>query len=140
IGTSNLQASRAVAQARPSVAFQCLNRHEQPSSGQGYQTLEADRQVSMPQSARATFKPGNPDLEGIVRKFQCLNRHEQPSSFNPRYGGCAEKQFQCLNRPEQPSTASRSGWEVPGQGFNASIGTSNLQARSARLSRQTGKE
>src|SRR5581483_8309641 len=85
--------------------FQCLNRHEQPSSlirkGREFVLLG----VSMPQSARPTFKQiivaenagdddgfnasiGTSNLQAIRQStmpgrwslFQCLNRHEQPSS------------------------------------------------------------
>ncbi len=62
--------------------------------------------VSMPQSARATFKPGLPGSSASREPFQCLNRHEQPSS---RASGLCLRLpllFQCLNRHEQPSSRS----------------------------------
>ncbi len=85
----------------------------------------------MPQSARATFK-----LRKITRgraqwpEFQCLNRHEQPSSTSsPPEASGKSRRFQCLNRHEQPSSSAKAaGQTLGGQRFNASIGTSNLQA------------
>src|SRR5581483_8530712 len=82
IGTSNLQASSRVDPSKRicnvsmpqsaratfkqlqaeryhtgSWGFQCLNRHEQPSSHSHRHEQYARTNVSMPQSARATFKP-----------------------------------------------------------------------------------
>ncbi len=109
--------------------FQCLNRHEQPSSH------------------------ARPTQPGTGRAFQCLNRHEQPSSrgdndriparwdgFNASIGTSnlqarpraarrrGWQEFQCLNRHEQPSSQTLTTIGNALAGFNASIGTSNLQA------------
>src|SRR5581483_9355177 len=87
------------------LAFQCLNRHEQPSSN------------------------ASSAAENAWSRFQCLNRHEQPSSGSTRhkYAELAAM-FQCLNRHEQPSSMIRPGFVGQIDRFNASIGTSNLQA------------
>src|SRR5581483_7935534 len=115
--------------------------------------LRVDRSVSMPQSARATFKQGLIEWQGVGRKFQCLNRHEQPSSrllrsktrvlaavsmpqsaratFKrqpTRLAHYSSGSFQCLNRHEQPSSLCATRRVCASESFNASIGTSNLQA------------
>src|SRR5581483_11555149 len=61
-------------------------------------------------------------------RFQCLNRHEQPSSSDGVQSFVKGIEFQCLNRHEQPSSICSAGLPFPTQSFNASIGTSNLQA------------
>src|SRR5581483_3042914 len=145
--------------------FQCLNRHEQPSSNQENCQAGSPNAVSMPQSARATFKPASSTATSTASPtFQCLNRHEQPSSsllagsiiipgkvsmpqsaratFKPSLIDLAAawiRQFQCLNRHEQPSSSIHKA--VRGKkddGFNASIGTSNLQARLCQPKRGHG--
>src|SRR5581483_3038375 len=81
IGTSNLQAGGYSALQKLHVCpFQCLNRHEQPSS-------------TMIASAVC-----------VNSTFQCLNRHEQPSSTASNQNKCRVHLFQCLNRHEQPSS------------------------------------
>ncbi len=66
--------------SRSPIKFQCLNRHEQPSSVSRIEKPHRCARVSMPQSARATFKPRYCIAEPAPGRFQCLNRHEQPSS------------------------------------------------------------
>src|SRR5581483_11369821 len=84
--------------------------------------------VSMPQSARATFKRQLSPESKVAYMFQCLNRHEQPSSTMIASAVCVNSTFQCLNRHEQPSSRCVGGAEHARASFNASIGTSNLQA------------
>src|SRR5581483_10641164 len=155
IGTSNLQASVAHADAHADSQFQCLNRHEQPSSGTRRHPALPCGVVSMPQSARATFKPmlsttlvlrstsfnasiGTSNLQArysapsgitVWGLFQCLNRHEQPSSECRRLflSDCARVSMPqsaraTFKRPSPTPTLT------PTASFNASIGTSNLQA------------
>ncbi len=131
IGTSNLQARSSRKRAISLLGFQCLNRHEQPSSIVLAFTLEVIERfnasigtsnlqartaafrtrnwwlVSMPQSARATFK-----LSG----WHCL---------------CCQS---IVSMPQSArATFKRERLIVPeilvGDRFNASIGTSNLQAQ-----------
>src|SRR5581483_523288 len=127
------------ASALARLAFQCLNRHEQPSSTppghrpgpylngfnasigtSNLQALPPERReppcpmVSMPQSARATFKPlGSIAIHILTCQFQCLNRHEQPSSLSFRAGFALGRiRFQCLNRHEQPSSEKKSDFRI----------------------------
>src|SRR5581483_9465090 len=86
--------------------------------------------VSMPQSARATFKP-DPKRAG-VRAPGCFNASIGTSNLqaNHRRRKCwRRRRFQCLNRHEQPSSQHSLCVHLSVlSGFNASIGTSNLQA------------
>src|SRR5581483_481068 len=108
------------------VWFQCLNRHEQPSSLLPAPAAYEAPAVSMPQSARATFKRQLSPESKVAYMFQCLNRHEQPSSTMIASAVCVNSTFQCLNRHEQPSSRCVGGAEHARASFNASIGTSNL--------------
>ncbi len=85
--------------------------------------------VSMPQSARATFKLPPHSIRGWY--CRCFNAsigtsNLQANGITALTGDVVA--FQCLNRHEQPSSPRRPGESAPSTGFNASIGTSNLQA------------
>src|SRR5581483_2833799 len=87
IGTSNLQAHPVLTGWLSSVMFQCLNRHEQPSSAIKepigiiiFTRFNASIGTSNLQAALAQYPRS--EMAG----FQCLNRHEQPSSPVPEAG------------------------------------------------------
>ncbi len=134
IGTSNLQACSLPAST--SSRRPCFNASIGTSNLQAWRgadfLLPAFCRVSMPQSARATFK----QVQGAMAEvhnawFQCLNRHEQPSSaarrgLQPRRSDVSMPQSALATfKPQQPCPINTSP-----SCFNASIGTSNLQAGS----------
>src|SRR5581483_3742365 len=113
--------------------FQCLNRHEQPSSFIDDTSAIAWNPVSMPQSARATFK------RTVSRSHSLMDdRVSMPQSaratFKPRVLRPDRLSGQCFNASIGTSNLQAYHPQVvlvDGTSFNASIGTSNLQASPA---------
>src|SRR5581483_6215432 len=133
IGTSNLQAPELLKVNHVLHGF---------NASIGTSNLQACHLGSASRSAGWCFNAsiGTSNLQASissvshhwVSQFQCLNRHEQPSSLPWRQSSrsCGAL-FQCLNRHEQPSSGQEYLMTMAQRfGFNASIGTSNLQAKS----------
>src|SRR5581483_2705805 len=117
------------------VWFQCLNRHEQPSSEEFEYLVSPSLDVSMPQSARATFKLR--PLSPVARRLDVSMPQSARATFklhrrHLRY--CLES---CFNASIGTSNLQAHRLAVTfahgRQGFNASIGTSNLQAPNSLL-------
>src|SRR5262245_19962679 len=88
------------------IKFQCLSRHDQPSSLQSLSRVHIDYLVSMPQSARSTFKPA--EISTLYFLVSCFNASV----------GTINLQARCKQRAA-----------TVGKSFNASVGTINLQAK-----------
>src|SRR5581483_6519757 len=134
IGTSNLQA-RYSAPSGITVwgLFQCLNRHEQPSSECRRLFLSDCARVSMPQSARATFK--RPSPTPTLTPTASFNASIGTSNLQAFFGAGHQYNPIAVSMPQSARATFKPRALSPRLGprlrFNASIGTSNLQAGKA---------